>query len=320
MLKNTYDFTKKQELESIQSNALPELIIENFDLEQIWQQVELQNDEVLDKSVTNVSRLAVAKNRLLFEDVNKDEDTDESDDVNDEDEVDDEKPEQNESDEDENNVSDKEDIEDEEEAENRSNKPFKSSVVDDEFFKLNEMNNFLLSEEKKLNKTTKKVDSDSESEGSVDMFEAGSEQEDDDIEGNDKLKNPRYKDFFGTKTQQRMERENRKMMLSGNEHSEVEAYSEDDEKESDDVDNDENEEDQDDEDDESKQKSSLELREERLKMKIKEIEEAAVSEKPWQLKGEVTAESRPENSLLQEVLEFDLSTRPGTDCLLSLSI
>ncbi|KAF2903017.1 hypothetical protein ILUMI_03186 [Ignelater luminosus] len=318
LLKNTYDFTKTEEFKSIRSSALPELIIENFDLEQIWQQVELQNDEVLNKSVTNVSRLAVAKNRLLFEDVNKDEDTNESDNVNNEDDdesdnvnnEDEEELEMDESDEDENNVSDNE-----EEPEDKSNKKLKSSIVDDEFFKLNEMNNFLLSEEKKLNKPTKKMDTDSESEESVDMFEAGSEhEEDDDFEGNDKLNNPRYKDFFGTKTQQRMEREKRQMMLNGNEHSDDEddKHQVDDDDNNDETDN-ENEEDQEnvEDDDENKQKSSLELREERLKMKIKEIEEAAVNEKPWQLKGEVTAESRPENSLLQEVLEFDLTTRPA---------
>ncbi|ELU13333.1 hypothetical protein CAPTEDRAFT_166848 [Capitella teleta] len=39
------------------------------------------------------------------------------------------------------------------------------------------------------------------------------------------------------------------------------------------------------------------------------MEEAALSDKPWQLKGEVSASVRPENSLLQEQLEYDQTTR-----------
>lgn len=58
-------------------------------------------------------------------------------------------------------------------------------------------------------------------------------------------------------------------------------------------------------------KSSLELRQERLKTKIQSLEENLISEKPWQMKGEVSATKRPQNSLLEEVVEFDLTTRPG---------
>jgi hypothetical protein len=58
-------------------------------------------------------------------------------------------------------------------------------------------------------------------------------------------------------------------------------------------------------------KSSLEMRQERLRVRLDQLEEQALAEKPWQLKGEVSASARPQNSLLEEVVEFDLTTRPG---------
>ncbi|EFX81693.1 hypothetical protein DAPPUDRAFT_196099 [Daphnia pulex] len=56
-------------------------------------------------------------------------------------------------------------------------------------------------------------------------------------------------------------------------------------------------------------KSSYELRQERLKAKIQELEDEAVAPKPWQLMGETKAELRPDNALLEEDLFFDHTTR-----------
>lgn len=58
--------------------------------------------------------------------------------------------------------------------------------------------------------------------------------------------------------------------------------------------------------------STLEMRSERLHKRIAKLEEEAVSDdKPWALKGEVAAKDRPQNSLLEEAVEFDVCTRPG---------
>lgn len=46
----------------------------------------------------------------------------------------------------------------------------------------------------------------------------------------------------------------------------------------------------------------------KLRESLSELERAQVAEKPWQLKGEVSAGQRPENSLLDTVLDFD---QPG---------
>lgn len=48
-----------------------------------------------------------------------------------------------------------------------------------------------------------------------------------------------------------------------------------------------------------------------MKKKIDELEKAALGEKPWQLSGEVTAQARPENSMLEEAVEFEQTSRMG---------
>ncbi|GCB76150.1 hypothetical protein scyTo_0020443 [Scyliorhinus torazame] len=52
-------------------------------------------------------------------------------------------------------------------------------------------------------------------------------------------------------------------------------------------------------------KSAFEKRQEKLNAQIQQLEKSALEQKPWQLLGEVTAQKRPENSLLEEDLLFD---------------
>ncbi|RNA06702.1 U3 small nucleolar ribonucleo MPP10 [Brachionus plicatilis] len=59
-------------------------------------------------------------------------------------------------------------------------------------------------------------------------------------------------------------------------------------------------------------KSSFEKRNEKLKEQIEEIHDTMLTnltDKPWQLKGEVNAKGRPQDSLLEEYVEFDHTTR-----------
>lgn len=48
-----------------------------------------------------------------------------------------------------------------------------------------------------------------------------------------------------------------------------------------------------------------------MSKKIEDLEKSALAEKPWQLTGEVTAQARPENSLLEEDVEFEQISRTG---------
>ncbi len=53
-----------------------------------------------------------------------------------------------------------------------------------------------------------------------------------------------------------------------------------------------------------------------LNSRIKQLEEASLSEKSWQLTGEITGPARPENSLLEEHLQFDVNARAGGICVI----
>lgn len=246
------------------------MIVGDFDLEQIWQQLNLQNNDVLANFLKNICNLAVKK--VKFPELSDNDNQENADRTKENTNV-------------QNNVADDRsdaDIsndeiaddeiysEDEKEPEfSKKTAKTKSSLVDDDFFKLNEMESFLQSEE---NKEDKK---DSEEE-SVDYFESGDEENDLDNEP----VNPKYEEFFENNDRSAKRKRN-------NDFDDLMEV------ENEDV------------------KSRLELRKEKLSKKIEQIEENALREKVWQLKGEVTADSRPQNSLLEEIVEFDLTSRPG---------
>lgn len=276
-MKRSYDFAKSQEPPAKKSNALPELIVENFDLEQIWQQIELQNEEVLDKNILHISKVLSSKNLLFKEyEIAVDEPA-----IEENVDAAAEPVEENATDSESDDIEMQSDSsESETDKSNANEKKHRKSIVDDDFFKLQEMEEFLNKEEAALNQNNlKKTDNDSDSEESVDLFKTNVSDEENEI---DRTKNPRYKDFFGSNDQEQKPPKRNKFLEENVSDSENEQL-----------------------------KSTLELREERLKRKIENLEEQAVSEKPWQLKGEITGDKRPQNSLLQEIVDFDLTARPG---------
>lgn len=287
-MKISYNILKSEEL--LSTNALPELLTKDFETEQIWQQIELQNDDFAKKSIANVSKVIVSKSQLVFGNLLE----------NNEDVINSEAEnniceENDESSSDEEYESEREDInkathnsetelfsdenmdnDNSEDIDNSSH--VKKSIVDDEFFKLDEMESFLRAEESKLDpsKDHKKDEESDSDEGSIDLFKSDSDDD-------ESVKKAKFKDFFVSKTEDKLSKRNKFLeeMDSDNEIP----------------------------------KSTFELRQVRLQKKIEEIEENAISEKPWTLQGEISADSRPQNSLLEEIVEFDLTSKPGK-CLL----
>ncbi|XP_054278716.1 U3 small nucleolar ribonucleoprotein protein MPP10 [Macrosteles quadrilineatus] len=343
LIKDIYDFTKNKE-ESKSKNALPKLIIEQFDDEQIWQELELQNNIVADHTIENVSQFAVKRDQLKFPltlkcnkieespqtsasteqenglDQSFDNEEIENDDNYDED--DDEEFDGAE----ESEFEEGDDITEPEEKSNKKGK-LKPSIVDDKFFKLSELELFLQNEEKNEDKATKESES-------IDLFN----------NIDDGPVDYKYSDFFETPYNDGGDLQDETEVKEDNDAEDESMDDEDVEFENDEMDNNEDDESTEDSkkkkvrfsllgsDDDSSDteedsikneggsskknkkdeiKSSLELRQERLGKVIEKLEEDALTEKPWQLKGEVTATARPQNSLLEEAVDFDLSVRPA---------
>lgn len=324
-LKQLYDTTKSIETitDNANDDALPELIVKDFDEEQIWQELELQNSArlkllantiqgftesdliYLDESnsthtkknlkitkslndKTKINKLNKNNAELNSDEFENSEDleTDDEDNDNNEDDIEseDEDEDDNIESEDEDNISDLEETEP-----STNKKTFKKSVVDDEFFKLSEMENFLLSEEKL--ETSKEKPKPLEDD--IDMFQdLQSENEEEDNFG------PMYKDFFEKQTNVTKKTTKSKKSV---------RFEMDDEKSED------NEEDTSELiENNNEHLSTLEMRSERINKRIAKLEEEAISDnKPWALKGEVAAKDRPQNSLLEEAVEFDVCTRPA---------
>ncbi|XP_006872205.1 PREDICTED: U3 small nucleolar ribonucleoprotein protein MPP10-like [Chrysochloris asiatica] len=358
LTKALYDFHKILEDGSIHGSPLKKLEINHFDDEQIWQQLELQNEPILQYFQNAVSKAVKDEEDLSLlpeaeepelkegssemesdreEDLEQDLEEGASSDLNG-DQL--ERQESRKhlskldpgsspdfSDDDSDCNFDINKLEQQTKAQNKvvPRKPREKSIVDDKFFKLAEMETFLENIEKEEEKKGGE-----EEEEDINFFEdIDSAEEDEALFGSQKPKsdessrNLKYKDFFDPVESdedlasdhdeqssdeegdvfEMMEDSDLEESEGGKQHEDLKrvtfALPEDEEikhmkdvkKDADDV------------------KSSFEKRQEKMNEKILSLEKELLEKKPWQLQGEVTAQKRPENSLLEETLHFDHAVR-----------
>ncbi|EDW02926.1 U3 small nucleolar ribonucleoprotein protein MPP10 [Drosophila grimshawi] len=329
--------------------VLPELVLEDMDEEQIWQQLEMRNDLVLKQFLEQSAQLIAMREQNLGIELDDDDDDDEDDDEHANGEA--SEPESDGESAEEEHQSETEDFDlkpsKSKKIMTKSGKRGRSSVVDDKFFKLDEMKQFLEQEDAKemrKQKTTKPIDDPEAIDYFTEDFGLADDSDESDEEGGD---NANYADFFDMDDE--LQKEATKMQeLNGQKDFFNESDSEQDENEKDAEesaaegegqpeemaneideanfvaqsgmepasDSDSANENSDDEDKAEQQsaevvQSTNEMREARLFQRIRDYEDVVLGEKPWQLKGEVQAGSRPQNSLLEEILEFDSTTRPS---------
>ncbi|CAG5857069.1 unnamed protein product, partial [Menidia menidia] len=368
LTKTLYDFHKTQEPSDYKGSPLAQLVVENFDEEQIWQELELQNNAVLKHFKNSIDEvLSDGTLTLLPEIEEEDGDEGENGDVTDDQEeeapslfkkkadVEAEDRSEGYSEDDSDIDFDVDALEKREKQKKESRRPDRIKVVpsevDDKFFKLSEMESFLDDMDKQEGKEDEDEDdinyfqdlpSDGDDDLDLDEMISKSKQKKKEVKSSRDLK---YKDFFhevdgdAAKTDEPSD---------GEDDGEDESQDEGEEEMDDEDDDSHGEEEGDDEDgqrshskashkkvtfnlseDEDSEgedmeeifggkatpsekpepRSSFEKRQEKMSQKIEELEKAALSEKPWQLLGEVTAQTRPENSMLEEDVEFEQSSR-----------
>ncbi|NXI37545.1 MPP10 protein, partial [Galbula dea] len=355
LTKILYDLNKGRRSNIVHGGPLKELVIENFDEEQIWQQLELQNNTVIDFFKKSIARDAKDEDLSLFSDQEEDcSDGETGSDQELEDNVMGAETEQKNvytknknkakekqskpresSDEDSEIDFDIDALEQQTKIarETTLKKRGRKSVVDDKFFKLAEMEAFLEHVEKENR------EEEEEEEEDINYFEdIISDDGEEDSEEVRPVKSSRdltYKDFFdpvddddlvadGVEYDQEEEAdsaieeqneesmseiEDMNEMMMENERSKEASkkvtFSLPDDSETEDITDMQLEKNI----NPSEIKSSFEKRQEKMSKKIKSLEEELLEEKPWQLKGEVTGQKRPENSLLEETVLFDHAVR-----------
>uniref|UniRef100_A0A8C6YUB9 U3 small nucleolar ribonucleoprotein protein MPP10 n=1 Tax=Nothoprocta perdicaria TaxID=30464 RepID=A0A8C6YUB9_NOTPE len=318
LTKTLYDLSKALGSNVVRGSPLKELVIENFDEEQIWQQLELQNNAVLDFFKKSIARDASDEDLCLFSDPEEDSSGEEagSDGELEEDLMEVEtkedaytkdktkakekqsKPKESKlqkySDEDSDIDFDIEELEQQTKITKKTTvkKIQKRSVVDDKFFKLAEMEAFLEDVEKE---DEGEEEEEEEEEEDINYFEdiLSDEEEEEELENTDLKVRITEVDEILTENM-RSKEASKRVTFSLPDDSEIEDNIDMQSEKSIEL---------------SEIKSSFEKRQEKMSAKIRSLEEELLEEKPWQLKGEVSGQKRPENSLLEETLLFDHAVR-----------
>ncbi|WVZ11781.1 hypothetical protein V8G54_016311 [Vigna mungo] len=261
---------------------LDQLLVEGFDAEQIWQQIDLQSQPLLSTLRRRLKQLAenpegISQLKVLSESGNKVEEKSsvewEGDSDGFDEELDEEEEEEEEGDEDEEEQGEEEgmeeDIEDEVEDEEDNEE---GGGIEDKFLKIDELAKYLDKEEEdfqngEAGREGEEEDDDEESDEDDDF---GSGDEDDVDEEAEDMENARYEDFFGGKKERGSKRKAQEKGTA----------------------------------------SAHEKQLEKIQSKIEQMEKANIEPKTWTMQGEVTAAKRPKNSALEVDLDFEHNVRP----------
>uniref|UniRef100_A0A7N6FM86 U3 small nucleolar ribonucleoprotein protein MPP10 n=1 Tax=Anabas testudineus TaxID=64144 RepID=A0A7N6FM86_ANATE len=324
LTKTLYDLHKAEEPADYKGSPLAQLMVENFDEEQIWQELELQNNAVLKHFKTAIDEALSDETLTLLveEEEEYDDEEEDGENVNEEEEEEEEeeapsrqsekvaeKAEDDYTDEDSDLDFDVDALEKREKQKKETKwKGSKTKVVpsevDDKFFKLSEMETFLDEMDKREGKDGKEDNDD------VDYFQDLPSDEDDDLDLDEIIsskkqkknivkssRNLKYKDFFDAVDREAAETDDQ----SDGEDDSMDESQEEGERE---IDDEEDDIDSEEDGDDDTFYCNLQM-----SAKIEELEKAALAEKPWQLSGEATAQIRPENSMLEEDVEFEQASR-----------
>ncbi|KAL4323317.1 hypothetical protein GQ457_17G027080 [Hibiscus cannabinus] len=295
-----------------------ELLIEGFDAEQIWQQIDLQSLPLLsslrrevkkfEKHPEEISKLKVdveGGKKKVLEEIETENVVFNDEDVEDDD-IDTEEEEEEEEEED----GEEKEREREEESENEGDE---DGGIEDKFLKIKELQEYLEEDEarefgldKKKRKTeTKKGEEDTEDEDDEegeDGTDEAEEEEDelglfggDDESDEDDLGNARYEDFFNRKKSKASgDKAKHRDMLEEDSGSDDEQHADKEVK--------------------NQRKDGLSNHEkelDKLRSKIEQMEKANLDPKVWTMRGEVTAAQRQKNSALEVDLDFEHNVRPA---------
>lgn len=298
------------------------LLTDDFDAEQIWQQIDLQAQPLLaslKKRVKNLDKTSETLSLLVNDHEPKSTRGDQGREVDDADE--------DSGDEDmdaevermvssEFEESDEQDPEKEEASEDEDGE---KGVLEDRFFKINDLEKFLNEAEVQGLEPPKESAEDDDDE-SLDEENDDEDDEDRDEDDNEdeetgedfgkggdfdkSTKYSMYEDFFGG----RKKPQSKKRFASDNEPQEMNSGDDDIEMNS--GDDEIHDSDQDAEQPTGKS-STHERQKEKIRKKIEQLEKENLETKSWIMQGEVTAARRPKNSALEVELDFVHNTRPA---------
>lgn len=296
--KALYDFAKStaDPNGSFSGGPLEELYVEGFDAEQIWQQLDMQNQPMLESLELGLQNLLGGEDEDedLNEDLNEDEDEGDDEESGEDfetlleqqreaqDDDDEEEEEQGEGDaesEDEDADADGEmadegdraqEEEDEDNDEDEDMQPVDGDAPAGDFFDMEEYEKF--------------ADED------IDPVDLEQDEGDEGDEGDFDPVNMSYADFFGSKAPKKMKaKADQDDADSEEEEKEIEAF------------------------EKPAALSAFEKQERAMMEKVRSLEEQILQPRSWDLAGEVEARKRPAESLLETDVDFEYGSRPAAD-------